>query len=298
MSQDSPQTLLEIVNHILTKHDDIRLRIKRLLDQVSSIPEKMAGIGVDAVFPIFTPKSGGTPLMRAAATIEGINNSFPLIANLAQNVTGRTLSITELETSFMNDNQRNQTHRLELELNRFGSDKASTHAYHHFYANAFENPANVTFILEIGLGTNNTDVLSSMGAGGRPGASLRAFRNFFPIAELHGCDVDSRILFSEDRIRTFEVDQTIPETFHKLPQTFIYDLMIDDGLHSPHANLASLEYFLTKIRVGGWAVVEDIGIEALPIWQTVHALLPSRFSSIIYKSRHTNSLLFAVKRLL
>jgi hypothetical protein len=297
MSIDSRKTLLEIVNHILTQHEDVRVSTKRILDHGSPTAERMAGLGIDELFPIFTPKSGGTALMRASATIDAINDSFPLLASLAHAAHGKSLSITELESAFTTDAQRERTQKLEIELNSYGSDKASTHAYHHFYANAFDEPDGVLNVLEIGLGTNNVDVLSSMGPTGRPGASLRAFRNFFSRAEMHGCDVDARILFTEERIRTFEVNQTLPETFLKLPQEFSYDLMIDDGLHSPHANLASLTYFLGKIRKGGWAVVEDIGIEALPIWQTVHIVLPPNFESVLYKSRHTNSMLFGVRKL-
>ena len=53
-------------------------------------------------------------------------------------------------------------------------------------------------IFEVGLGTNNVDVPSNMGKDGKPGASLRAWRDYFPNA-----DIDTRILFKEDKIQTF-----------------------------------------------------------------------------------------------
>ena len=66
----------------------------------------------------------------------------------------------------------------------------------------------ISNLLEIGLGSNNTDLVSSMGKEGKPGASLRAFRDFCINAEVIGADIDKRILFKEDRIKTFYVDQT------------------------------------------------------------------------------------------
>ena len=297
MSTNHFNTLLEIVGHAVTQHEDVRVTIQKIVNNQQSVAERMTLVGIDEVFPIFSPKSGGTSVMRAEATVEAINQSFRLMASLIQSLNSSLLTISEIESSFQTEEQKNRTSMLEFVLNKYGSDKASTHAYHHFYANAFEDPTTVDHVLEIGLGTNNIDVLSSMGPQGKPGASLRAFRDFFPKAEMHGCDVDARILFSEERINTFRVDQTKPDSFYLLPQEVYYDLMIDDGLHSPHANLASLTFFLSKIKKGGWAVIEDIGIEALPIWQVVAEILPRIFQTSLYKSKYTNSMLFAVQRI-
>lgn len=94
-------------------------------------------------------------------------------------------------------------------------------------------------ILEIGIGTNNTDIISNMGKEGTQGASLRAFRDYFKSANIFGADFDKRILFKEKSISTMYVDQTDPESLDKL---FIrinkkFDLIIDDGLHAIHTNL-------------------------------------------------------------
>jgi hypothetical protein len=63
-------------------------------------------------------------------------------------------------------------------------------------------------LLEIGLGTNNTDVVSNMGSEGVPDASLRAFRDYLPNARIYGAGIDKRILFEESRIKTYFADQT------------------------------------------------------------------------------------------
>ena len=63
-------------------------------------------------------------------------------------------------------------------------------------------------MIECGIGTNNPNIPSSMGIKGKPGASLRMWRDFFPNATVIGVDIDKNILFSETRIQTFQCDQT------------------------------------------------------------------------------------------
>jgi hypothetical protein len=136
-------------------------------------------------------------------------------------------------------------------------------------------------MLEVGLGTNNEDIVSNMGKGGKPGASLHAFREFAPSARIYGADVDRRILFEDTNIRTFYVDQTDPGSFEALAANIDekFDLIIDDGLHSPNANIATLLFGLKNLKLGGCIVVEDIAPAALPVWQVVSALLPAGYTS-------------------
>ncbi len=130
-------------------------------------------------------------------------------------------------------------------------------------------------ILEIGLGTNNGDVVSTMGATGKPGASLRAFRDFLPNAAIFGADIDRRVLFMEERIETFHVDQTQRRSFHQLADALgPLDLVIDDGLHSPNANIATMIFALEALKPLGTFIVEDIAAASIPVWQTIAALLP------------------------
>jgi hypothetical protein len=62
-------------------------------------------------------------------------------------------------------------------------------------------------IFECGLGTNNPNLASNMTDTGMPGASLRVWRDYFRNAKIYGGDIDKEILFEEDRIKTFYVDQ-------------------------------------------------------------------------------------------
>jgi SAM-dependent methyltransferase len=187
--------------------------------------------------------------------------------------------------------------QFKCKLDEHGSDKANSHNYQYVYGPILGDRDAIGAVLEIGLGTNNTDVVSNMGRSGRPGASLRAFRDFLPNARIYGADVDRRILFEEPRIQTFFVDQTDPRSFDELGKR-IYgdlDLVIDDGLHSPHANIAVLSFALPRLKPGGWLIIEDIVESALPIWQVVAALLPEQeYETHLIAAN--NALVFAVKK--
>ena len=142
---------------------------------------------------------------------------------------------------------------------RFWSDK-HVHGYHQLYSQLFRRDQPIK-ILEIGLGTNNAALLSSMGAHGQPGASLRAFREYFPFAQIFGADIDTAILFTEERIRTAFVDQLKPETFDATTDALgeaSFDLIIDDGLHSLTANVNTLLFGLKHVNPGGYVIIEDI----------------------------------------
>jgi hypothetical protein len=119
---------------------------------------------------------------------------------------------------------------------------------------------NVTRILEVGIGTNNPTIQSSMGINGTPGASLRVWRDYFPLAEVIGIDIDSDILFSENRIQTFQCDQTDPISignFLNACPTKEFDIIIDDGLHTEEAAQIFFENTYTKLVTKGLYFIED-----------------------------------------
>ena len=226
-------------------------------------------------FPLFAPYSGGSYKARAAITIRTINATLPLLAALADAT--RRPAPTDVRADALHGvfGDGGDAAALGQLFDRYGSDK-TPHRYHHLYAAILADRRSIKSIFEIGLGSNYDDAVSGMGPTGKPGASLRAFRDFCPNAMVFGADIDTRILFEEERIRTFFVDQTQPETFAALALPDALDLVIDDGLHAPDANLATLTYALAKVRDGGWIVIEDISSHATPLWRTVAALLPHR----------------------
>ena len=117
---------------------------------------------------------------------------------------------------FLNDqeivnsvNDKNAIYLSEI-FNDFGSDKSRNHNYHYIYQPIIDRlliSNKKVCLSEIGLGTSNIDTLSNMGILGSPGASARAFKNYSKNIEIIGGDVDKRIIFQEDRIQTFHVDQ-------------------------------------------------------------------------------------------
>jgi SAM-dependent methyltransferase len=185
---------------------------------------------------------------------------------------------------------------LKEVFDSYGCDKAGNHDYHLVYGAVLKSLGRVGSMLEIGLGTTNTDVVSNMGRVWTPGNSLRAFREYLPGTLVYGADVDRRILFEEERIKTFHVDQTDPATLAELGRMIPgeLDLIIDDGLHAPNANLAVLSFALDKLRPGGWVVIEDIAEEAEPIWRVVASLLPASLKSHLIAAK--GGMVFVVEK--
>ena len=101
--------------------------------------------------------------------------------------------------------------------------------YHHLFSHCRDN---VKLVFECGIGTNNPKLLSSMGSKGKPGASLRVWKSYFPKATIYGADIDKKILFSEERIKTFYLNQlnsrSIKKAFNKIKKkkTLILLLMM------------------------------------------------------------------------
>jgi hypothetical protein len=99
-----------------------------------------------------------------------------------------------------------------------GSDKGKglhnyTVVYHQLFHRYRDAPVAV---FELGLGTNKPGAPSTMGPHGTPGASLRAWRDYFPRGRIHGADIDRDILFAEDRIRSYWTDQRDPAAIRAL----------------------------------------------------------------------------------
>ena len=147
-------------------------------------------------------------------------------------------------------------------MNKYGSDKGNGwHNYTIVYNKIFEeirnNPLN---LFEVGLGTNNLDVPSNMGINGKPGASLKGWKEFFPNSNIFGADIDTRILFEEERIKTFYTNQldgiVIKEMWEKIPENF--DIILDDGLHNYEANINFYENSIHKLKKDGIYIIEDI----------------------------------------
>ena len=190
---------------------------------------------------------------------------------------------------------------LADQLNRYKSDKSSTHGYEQIYQPIFDyvlSACSSLKISEIGLGTNNIEFLSNMGVWGEPGASCRAFRDFDQRIFVHGGDIDKEVLFEEGRISTGFVDQLSLSSLESFLSASQFDVLIDDGLHVARANFNFLATALRVVKrqpaaASRWIVIEDIvhNEENASFWIAVLSLLPCHLSSWLVK---TNTRLMVV----
>lgn len=171
---------------------------------------------------------------------------------------------------------------LEVLCNKYGSDKGGSlknnpypwpsHSYTDIYSQLFDHCRyHIRAVFECGIGTNNPDLPSSMGVNGVPGASLRVWRDYFPNAMIVGADIDKNCLFKADRILTYHMDQTDPESVHAAMKGRQFDLIIDDGLHEFHAGLAFYQVAINHLRHGGVYVIEDVTRQDIPVYKEAFA---------------------------
>ncbi len=271
------------------------VKIKKSVFFIFSDQNGFNVLNVNNTFPLFAPNSAGKYVDKASITIDSINQTIPYLLKIP----GLSLSISPVlditNNPFFTKDQVSSS-VLKTLFDHYGSDKANYHNYHLLYSWIISDRNSYLNILEIGLGTNNQDIVSNMGRMGCPGASLRAFRDYCPNANIFGADIDRGILFEEHRIKTFFIDQLDPCAISNFIDHIdnSFDLIIDDGLHSPNANLATLNFSLNLLRIGGWVVIEDISFDAIDLWSLVSAILPAGFKSYLFSAK--GGIVFAVQK--
>jgi hypothetical protein len=247
----------------------------------------------------YVPNTSGTVIGLEkeimSLTLKSADQIFPFINNLQKQLGYNDKEIITAEEfceSFLGGMK--SANAFKKIFDKYNSDKTLNHNYHFVYGPIINTIKNLDVVFEIGLGTTNTDIVSHMGHTWKPGASLRAFREYLPEAKIYGADIDKRILFNEKNIETFFIDQTDLLTFDIISNKIDtnIDLIIDDGLHSPNANIATLAFALTKISNNGWVVIEDISYNSVTIWKVISNLFPVSFKTFIIKAK--NSYVFAI----
>lgn len=175
-------------------------------------------------------------------------------------------------------------------MTKYGSDKGNGyHIYTILYYDMFNNIKNDGLnIFELGLGTNNIDVPSNMGSSGIPGASLRGWREFFVNSNIYGADIDSRILFNEDRIMTFYCDQLNSDDINKMwdnevLNNLLFDVIIDDGLHTFESNLNFLENSLHKLNNDGVYICEDLSLNTVELFKKEFDTLKIKYPKLTFE---------------
>ena len=168
-----------------------------------------------------------------------------------------------LDITYVLNGKTNQD--LKILMDNYGSDKGGKNNEHNFaqyYSQIFHNQKDkIENFLEIGLGTNDINMPSNMGKDGKPLASLRAWRDYFKNANIYGADIDRNILNDENRIKTFYVDQTNPDSIKDLFNQIgnkRFDIILEDGLHEFNANICFFENAINFLKTDGVYIIEDV----------------------------------------
>ena len=165
---------------------------------------------------------------------------------------------------------------------KYGSDKGElnnsgqpylwpAHSYTEYYGRIFSHcRLKIKKVFECGIGSPNPKIPCTMGEKGRPGASLRVWRDYFPYANVYGADIDENILFNEERIKTFYLNQLDPlsiKNFWDNVGEQDFDFIVDDGLHTFIAGITLFKNSISKLSQEGIYVIEDVNIDDLLLYR-------------------------------
>ena len=212
--------------------------------------------------------------------IKKITPNF-LLNFLRKRYESRQLKFLEnIKSDFKNISYSYRTNILSELCEKYGSDKGfinfdiynkpykwHPHTYSTYYHSIFNlSRESIKNVFECGLGTNNPNVKSNMTKNGIPGASLRVWRDYFCNAHIFGGDIDKKILFEEEKIKTFYVDQLNTNSIKSMWETIKvenFDIIIDDGLHESEANYNFFKNSFHKLKKNGIFVIEDVSNNSL-----------------------------------
>ncbi len=156
---------------------------------------------------------------------------------------------------------------LDELFRHYGTDKGRADyasVYHALFMHITQQPVS---LLEVGIGTLVFNAHSSMfGVGDdgyRQGASLRAWRDYFPNALIYGLDTQSDTQFTDEaRITTFIGSSTDPVSVGTVLSHLQFDIVIDDASHVPSDQLLTLRHVYPYVKPGGYFIIEDLGLSS------------------------------------
>ena len=180
-------------------------------------------------------------------------------------------------------NRRAQHHNSLLNslFNKYCSDKGTYWLSKHNYGAAYDTVLRPT--------RRRTRHLVELGVGDETAASLNAWREYFPRADFwivdvdvarfadekqwawasrqkrrHGCYDDKHVWRAPRVHPLFGVDSSNRTMLRELPLPPSVDVIIDDASHAIAHQLAALEALWPRLRDGGFYIVEDLTVGALP----------------------------------
>lgn len=169
--------------------------------------------------------------------------------------------------------------QLKELFNKYGCDKSSKHGYDTVYQPLFEPLQNKEInILEVGV---------------FKGASTRAFYEFFPKANIYALDIFVRTsakdieVLRENRCHWLKADSTNPSVRSQIKTAFPnveFDIILDDGLHTPKANAQTFNNLRPLLKEGGLYIIEDVfPLEKMTMKELQHPWLqryPERYNAL------------------
>ena len=232
------------------------------------------------------PSSSASYKQYKLLTLKGAQKNYQTIFDISKQKKARIRSLVDIK---LTSKQMTTAKNLKMLFDKYGSDKANSHNYHLLYALFLNTQRKKRYdILEIGLGSNNIMVPSNMGVYGKPGASLRSWRDLGKTYFVVGADIDPNILFQEDNISSYYLDQTEEKSWKQFLSNIAdkkFDLIIDDGLHSPLSNLLTVKYLTSFLKPNGVLIIEDIHQRSLPVWQLLIALSKTKLNFELVKTK-------------
>tara|TARA_Y100000389_G_C17342522_1_gene454107 strand:- start:226 stop:843 length:618 start_codon:yes stop_codon:yes gene_type:complete len=142
---------------------------------------------------------------------------------------------------------------LQKLFNKYGADKSSKHKYHTVYENYFKEirEKKINF-LEIGIFKGN---------------SIEALIEYFPNATIYGIDIFKRLtpddvpILKHERVKWIKADSRKSDIIEKInkywPET-TFDIILDDGMHTPEANKLTFRMLSDFLKDDGVYFIEDV----------------------------------------
>lgn len=164
-------------------------------------------------------------------------------------------------------------------FNKYGCDKTKKHMYDRIYGPALEKFKDQEInILEVGVFN---------------GHSTEAFHEFLPKANLYGLDIFVRTkatdlpCYKKDRtdyIKGSSIEPSVKSQIIKKFGNVKFDVIIDDGLHTPQANKMTFRYLSPFLKEDGVFFIEDVfPLEIMSLEDLKHPWLmrhPDRYNAL------------------
>lgn len=150
-------------------------------------------------------------------------------------------------------NMRSELSRL---CQKHGTDKGALDAADH----PMDIVHNYADFYEVIFSGMRRQVKSVLECGILRGESLRLWREYFPNALITGIDINESALFSDERIETYQADQTDPASIKRFLEKVNnrqFNVIIDDGLHTTEAAITLFDNVIGNLADDGVYVIED-----------------------------------------